>query len=223
MRSEAYKGPSRRSPTPPHGHARTDMHRRRETAQTRHGHASNRPGRSARHVQGGGGRRALLPLGTCQSSRASPSAARARCGGGYRTLHHARVPPKVRGPGLGIWVFSWSGCRTRKHSKAGGGRPECGGEWAAKTKTRPQHRPTQPQCVNYWAPLTRKHRPATRSDTMRREERVTVQGPVQNSNPTECHTRGGKILLAGGGFRGGKSRLQIGAEFSARFFSCGAE
>ena len=31
-----------------------------------------------------------------------------------------------------------------KHRKAGGGRPDCEGEWAAKTKTRPSHQPAQP-------------------------------------------------------------------------------
>ena len=38
--------------------------------------------------------------------------------------------------------------RTRKRGKACGGRPECGGEWAAKTGKRPRTNQHNPQCAN---------------------------------------------------------------------------
>ena len=55
---------------------------------------------------------------------------------------------------------------TQKRSMACGGRPECGGEWAAKTIKRPRNN----QCANYWAPLTQKrhhkeHRPQRPSES----------------------------------------------------------
>ena len=80
-----------------------------------------------------------------------------------------------------------------KHSQAGGGRPECGGECQL----------THPQYISYWAPLLRnrhqqEHR--RRSDrqnaatrcSMQREERVTVQGPVKKYWPDRMsHGKGG--------------------------------
>ena len=96
--------------------------------------------------------------------------------------------------------------RTQKHSEAGYGRPVDRGAWTAKTVKRPRQQPAHPQYANYWAPLTRKRhtmshsaqpqhtnywaprmsskstgrsgrqKAATRRN-MRREERVTVQGP----------------------------------------------
>ena len=53
-------------------------------------------------------------------------------------------PPGRQVEGWKCWA-----ARTRKHGEACGGRPECGGEWAAKTVKRPRHQPAQPQCANY--------------------------------------------------------------------------
>ena len=101
------------------------------------------------------------------------------------------------------------------------------GLWTAKTVKRPRQQPAQPQYANYRAPLTRKqhaiqHSPSTpttglcerRNDTsrstgrsgrqkeatrrnMRREERVTVHGPVKKQQPDGMSHRGG-----GGGANG---------------------
>ena len=59
------------------------------------------------------------------------------------------------------------------------GRPECGGEWAAKTVKRPPHQPAQPQCASYWAPLTRK----------RHQQQHRPQRPPEHSDPTR-HAKG---------------------------------
>ena len=67
----------------------------------------------------------------------------------------------------------------RKRSEARPGRPECGGEWAAKTGKRPLHQPKHPRSANYWAPLTR-----TRNQ---REHRP--QWPTERSGPTQ-HAKG---------------------------------
>ena len=47
----------------------------------------------------------------------------------------------------------WTMC-PRKRGEAGGRRPECGGEWAAKTEKRPPHQPAQPQAARNirWSP-----------------------------------------------------------------------
>ena len=111
------------------------------------------------------------------------------------------------------------GSRTRKHREAGCGRPEDGVVWTAKTVKQPTQRPTQPQYANYWAPPTHKwhilphpaqpqhtnhwaprtrkrhqqeHRPQqpTESSNVRREERVTVQGPVNEQQPDRMSHRG---------------------------------
>ena len=114
---------------------------------------------------------------------------------------------------------------TQKHSEAGYGRPVDRGAWTAKTVKRPRQQPAHPQFANYWAPLTRKwHIPphpaqprhtnrergnntsrstghssrqkaATRHN-MRREERVTVQGPVRKQQPNGMSHRGGTGLAA---------------------------
>ena len=95
--------------------------------------------------------------------------------------------------------------------------------WTAKTVKRPPQQPTQPQYANYWAPLTRKRhilphpaQPRLRergNDTskstgrsgrqnaatrrnMRRDERVTVQGPVKKQQPDGMSHRGGGGLIA---------------------------
>ena len=44
------------------------------------------------------------------------------------------------------------------HTETRCGRPECGGEWAAKTVKRTPQQPAHPQCDHYWAPLTRQRR-----------------------------------------------------------------
>ena len=111
--------------------------------------------------------------------------------------------------------------RTRKHSEAGCGRPVDRGAWTAKTVKRPPQQPAQPQYANYWAPLTCKRhilphpaqpqhtnhwergnntsRSTSRSGrqnaatrrNMRREERVTVQGPVKKQQPDGMSHGGG--------------------------------
>ena len=43
--------------------------------------------------------------------------------------------------------------------EAGGGRPEEGGAWAAKTVKQPPQQPAQPRHANYRAPLTHKRHP----------------------------------------------------------------
>ena len=79
----------------------------------------------------------------------------------------------------------------RKHSEAGGGRPECGGECAAKTEKRPPQQPTQPPVRQVLGCGNAKPTPAgtqpaasdrTRCST-RREELVTVQGSVKKQPP----------------------------------------
>ena len=109
--------------------------------------------------------------------------------------------------------------RTRNHSEAGYGRPLDRGTWTAKTVKQPRQQPAQPQYANYRAPLTRKRhtqdspgtpttglrergndtskstgrsgrqKVATRRN-MRREERVTVQGPVKKQQPDGTSHRG---------------------------------
>ena len=103
----------------------------------------------------------------------------------------------------------------QKHSEAGYGRPVDRGAWTAKTVKRPRQQPAHPQYANYWAPLTHKRHipphsaqpqhtnywaPRTRKRhgrqntatrrNMRREERVSVQGPVQEQQPDGMSHRG---------------------------------
>ena len=66
----------------------------------------------------------------------------------------ARSWCSVNHPGHHAEQGTW-GSRTQKRSEAGCGRPEDGAV-TAKTVKRPQQQPAQPQCANYWAPLTRK-------------------------------------------------------------------
>ena len=82
--------------------------------------------------------------------------------------------------------------------------PQYANYWAPLTRKRhiPPH-PAQPRHTNHWAPRTRKrhqqeHRPqwpTERSDptrrNMRREERVTVQGPVKKQQPDGMSHGGG--------------------------------
>ena len=78
------------------------------------------------------------------------------------------------------------------HSEAGGGRPKCGGEWAATTVKGPPHQLAQPpvrQLLGSVDADTRHQqehgpqRPSEHSHPQRREERVTVQGPVKKRQP----------------------------------------
>ena len=101
----------------------------------------------------------------------------------------------------------------QKHGEAGDGRPVDRGVWTAKTVKRPRQQPAHPQYANYWAPLTRKRHtmphsaqsqhanywaPRTRKRhqqehrPQRREERVTVQGPVKEQQPDGMSHRGAK-------------------------------
>ena len=116
-------------------------------------------------------------------------------GGGVHTWWMART---TRG-GAGA-----PGPHAHKNAVRQGGRPE----WTAKTVKRPRQQPAQPQHANHWGPLTRKRSPGTPTtglrergnDTgrstgrsgrqkaatrrnMRREERVTVQGPIKKQQP----------------------------------------
>ena len=79
-------------------------------------------------------------------------------------------------------------------------QPQYANYWAPLTRKRHTlPHPAQPQHTNHWAPRTRKqhqqeHRPqrptaATRCN-MRREERVTVQGPVKKQQPDGMSHRG---------------------------------
>ena len=110
--------------------------------------------------------------------------------------------------------------RTQKHSEAGYRRPVDRGVRTAKTVKPPRQQPAHPQYANYWAPLTRKRHtmshsaqpqhtnywaPRTRKrhqqdrekaatrHNMRREERVTVQGPVKEHKPDGMSHRGGGV------------------------------
>ena len=91
----------------------------------------------------------------------------------------------------------------RKHSEAGGGRPECGGEWAAKTEKRPPQQPAQLQCANHWAQRTRKrhHKEhwsqwlTERSDPMQHAKGRTGDCPGPRKDGM-CHT-GGSIEREG--------------------------
>ena len=67
----------------------------------------------------------------------------------------------------------------QKHNEAGGGRLECGGEWAAKTEKHPPQQPAQPQYASYWAPLTRK----------RHQQEHRPQQPTECSDPAQ-HAKG---------------------------------
>ena len=115
------------------------------------------------------------------------------------------------------------GSRTQKHSEAGYGRRVDRGAWTAKTVKRPRQQPAHPQYANYWAPLTRKRhtmphphsapttglrergndtskstgrssrQKAATQRNMRREERVTVQGPVKKQRPGGMSHRGLRV------------------------------
>ena len=74
----------------------------------------------------------------------------------------------------------------------GGERGMVGGGWAGKTVTQPPHQPTQPPVCHLLGSASRstgrsgRQKAATRRST-RREERVTVQGPVKRPQPDAPH------------------------------------
>ena len=72
----------------------------------------------------------------------------------------------------------WASC-TRNRSEACGGRPGCGGEWAAKAIKQPPQQPAQPPCANCWAPQTRQ----------RHQQEHRPQRPSERSDPTQ-HAKG---------------------------------
>ena len=162
-----------------------------------------------RHEVGGVSR---SPEGLFAQQEREPTRARPAVWG--KGTHGGRSGHRVEEQG--IWAS-----RTRKHNKAGYGRPVDRGAWTATTVKRPRQQPAQPQYANYWVPLTRKrhtmpqHSPGTPTtglrergnDTsrstgrsgrqnaatkrnMRREERVTVQGPVKKQQPDGMSHRG---------------------------------
>ena len=101
-----------------------------------------------------------------------------------------------RPQGGGAWA-----AKTVRRPRQQPAQPRCANYWAPLTHKRHPPQPVQPRHTNKWALRTRKQpsrstgrsgrqNPATRRN-MRREERVTVQGPVKTSNPMECHTGGG--------------------------------
>ena len=84
--------------------------------------------------------------------------------------------------------------------------PQCANYWAPLTRKRhiPPH-PAQPRHTNDWAPRTRndtskstgrsrRQNAATRRN-MRREERVTVQGPIKEQQPDGMSHGGGGFPL----------------------------
>ena len=52
------------------------------------------------------------------------------------------------------------GCMHAERGEACGGRPECGGEWAAKTVKRPPHQPAQPPVRQPLGPANAETTPA---------------------------------------------------------------
>ena len=98
------------------------------------------------------------------------------------------------------------GCATRRggvpgphaHGNVGeacGGRPACGGVWAAKSVRRPPA--AQPKCTNYRGnDTTRSTGPSGRQSAATRRstrtgERVTIQGPVKKPQPDGMSHGGG--------------------------------
>ena len=79
----------------------------------------------------------------------------------------------------------------QKHREAGGGRPECAGEWAAKAEKRTPQQTAQPPLGSANAETTPAgtQAAATRRN-MRREERIIVQGPVKKQQPDGMSHRG---------------------------------
>ena len=101
-------------------------------------------------------------------------------------------------------------------------QPQYANYWVPLTRKR-HTRPhlAQPRHTNHWAPRTRKHsskstgrsgqqKAATRRN-MRREERVTAQGPVKKQQPDGMSHRGGGFRRE---FRGKFSSLRKVAKFS---------
>ena len=115
---------------------------------------------------------------------------------------------------------TWASC-TWKHREAGHGRPVDRGAWTAKTVKQPPQQPAQPPIRANGTSRRNQHSPGTPTTglcergndasrstgrsgrqkaatrrNMRREERVTVQGPVKEQQPDGMSHGGG-----GGGLR----------------------
>ena len=115
---------------------------------------------------------------------------------GSRTQKHSEV-----GYGWPMDRGTWT-AKTVKRPRQQPAHPQYANYWAPLTRKRhTMSHSAQPQHTNDGAPRTRKrhqqeHRPQRPTESsnrrnMRREERLTVQGPVRSNNPTECHTGGG--------------------------------
>ena len=109
------------------------------------------------------------------------------------TLAPILVAEKIAPMTRGVWAS-----RTRESGEAGGGRPEDGGAWAAKTVKRPPQQPAQPRHANYWAPLMHKRpQPAQPQHTnywaprtrTRHQQEHRPQRPTERSDPTQ-HAKG---------------------------------
>ena len=91
----------------------------------------------------------------------------------------ARRSPFGGGGGQRVEKQGTRASRTRKRSEAGGGQPEDGGVWKAKTVKRPPQHPAQPRHTNHRAPRTRK----------RHQQEHRPQRPTESSDPTQ-HAKG---------------------------------
>ena len=110
--------------------------------------------------------------------------------------------PYGRPVGRGVWT-----AKTVKRPRQQPAHPQYANYWAPLTRKRhTMPHSAQPQHTNYWAPRTRKRhsqstgrsgrqKVATRRN-MRREERVTVQGPVKEQQPDGMSHRGGQQAKA---------------------------
>ena len=98
---------------------------------------------------------------------------------------------------------TWRGWSIGPHARGNvsetcGGRPERGGEWAAKTANRPLQQRAQPPVRQLLGPANDTTRNTGRSGRQnavtrhrtRREERMTVQGPVKKPQPGGMSQRG---------------------------------
>ena len=132
-------------------------------------HRMQRPTESSNLTQHAKGR-----TGDCSGPRKETTTRRNVTQGGGRPGQHV--------DGRRNWAS-----RTRKRGEICGGRPECGGEWVAKTVERPPQRPAplpvrQLLGLAYGNDTTRNtgcssHPKALTRRSTRRDERVTVQGP----------------------------------------------
>ena len=104
---------------------------------------------------------------------------------------------------------SWT-AKTVKRRWQQPAQPQYTNYWAPLTRKRHiMPHLAQPRHTNHWAPQTRKRHHTSKSTgrsgrqkeatrgNMRREERVTVHGPVKEQQPTGCHTGGQKFVVRG--------------------------